>query len=329
MKIGLLNIIKLDCIRFRDSGNLRNMFKRTILLLGLSSLASCLPDPPSSSSNGPLNRSIHTGTGSFIFTPSGSFHNRPLTVYYHIPDSAHESSPIAFIIHGNARDGEYLRDALKAESNRRNTVVIVPNFGSSEYPNNYFLLGNIFDDGENPSVSSRNDSTQWTYQVIEELFNQFQNEISSKDARYDLIGFSAGGQFAHRFAFFSHYPQCDRIVAASSGWYTLPTSDINFPYGLGITERSNPEDIRKALSFPLHIAVGSADTDPNSSGLRHTTEADIQGINRVQRANFAYQLALDQSIALGTTCNWSIHLETGVSHSAQAMGIYALSYLYP
>lgn len=312
-----------------EHGNLRSMFQRTILLLGLATLTACLPDPPPAPSDGPLDRSIHTGTGSFTFTPSGYLSNRPLTVYYHIPDSAHQSSPIAIVIHGNARDGEYLRDALKAESDRRNAIVIMPNFGSSEYPNNYFLLGNLFDNGENPSTSTQNDSTQWTYQVIEQLFSQFRTEVASNDARYDLIGFSAGGQFAHRFAFFAHRPQCDRIVAASSGWYTLPTADINYPYGLGLTQRSDLDGIRKALSYPLHLAVGSADTDPNSSGLRHTTEADSQGINRLQRANLAYQTALDQGASLGATCNWSLHLEPGVAHSAQAMGNYALTYLYP
>jgi hypothetical protein len=250
-------------------------------------------------------------------------------VYYHIPDSAHQSSPIALVIHGNARDGEFLRDALKAESNERNAIIIMPNFGNAEYPNNYFLLGNLFDDGENPSTATRNDSTQWTYAIIEQVFSQFRTAIASKDARYDLIGFSAGGQFAHRFAFFAQRPQCDRIVAASSGWYTLPTASIEFPYGLGLTERSSSADIRSALASPLHLAVGSADTDPNSSGLRHTSEADAQGINRVQRANFAYQTALDQCAALGSPCGWSLHLEPGVAHSAQAMGAYALTYLYP
>jgi len=114
-----------------------------------------------------------------------------------------------------------------------------------------------------------------------------------------VIGFFTGGQFAHRFAYFAQRPQCDRIVAASSGWYIF------------------------------HRAVGANDTDPNSSDLRHTAEADTQGINRVQRANFAYQTALDQCAALGSPCGWSLHLEPGVAHSAQAMGAYALTYLYP
>lgn len=305
------------------------MLHRIITVFVLAALTSCLPDPPPTPSDGPLERSTYTGTGTFIFTPTGHLSNRPITVFYHIPDSAHQSSPIALVIHGNARDGEFLRDALKAESNKRNAIIIMPNFGSAEYPNNYFLLGNLFDDGENPKTSQPNDSTQWTYAIIEQVFSQFRTAIASKDARYDLIGFSAGGQFAHRFAFFAHRPQCDRIVAASSGWYTLPTESIEFPYGLGLTERSSSADIRSALSTRLHLAVGAADTDPNSSGLRHTSEADAQGINRVQRANFAYQTALDQCAAFGSPCGWSLHLEPGVAHSAQAMGAYALTYLYP
>jgi hypothetical protein len=305
------------------------MLHRYVAILWIAALTSCLPDPPPVPNDGPLNRSVRSGTGSFTFTPTGHLSDRPITVFYHIPDSAHQSSPIALVIHGNARDGEFLRDALKTESDRRNAIVLMPNFGSAEYPNNYFLLGNLFDDGENPSAATRNDSTQWTYSVIEQIFSQFRTEIASKDARYDLIGFSAGGQFAHRFAFFAHRPQCDRIVAASSGWYTLPTASTEFPYGLGLTERSSTASIRSALAAPLHLAVGAADTDPNSSALRHSPEADAQGINRVQRANFAYQTALDQCAALGVSCGWSLHLEPGVAHSAQAMGTYALTYLYP
>ena len=305
------------------------MLHRFVVLLGFAALTSCLPEPPPTPTDGPLDRNTLTGTGAFTFTPTGHLSDRPITVFYHIPDSAHQSSPIAMVVHGSARDGEYLRNALKPESDRRNAIILMPNFGSAEYSNNYFLLGNLFDDGENPSVASQNDSTEWTYAIIEQLFIHFRAEVASKDARYDLVGFSGGGQFAHRFALFAHRPQCDRIVACSSGWYTLPDAASPYPYGLGTTQRASDADVRKALATPLHLAVGSADTDPNSSGLRHTAEADAQGLNRVQRANYAFQRAMDQSTALNAPLAWSLHLETGVAHSAVGMGNYALTYLYP
>ncbi len=305
------------------------MLHRFVVLLGFAALTSCLPAPPPTPTDGPLDRSLYSGTGAFTFTPTGHLSDRPITVFYHIPDSAHQSSPIAMVVHGSARDGEYLRNALKPESDRRNAIILMPNFGSAEYSNNYFLLGNLFDDGENPSVASQNDSTEWTYAIIEQLFIHFRAEVASKDARYDLVGFSGGGQFAHRFALFAHRPQCDRIVACSSGWYTLPDAASPYPYGLGTTQRASDADVRKALATPLHLAVGSADTDPNSSGLRHTAEADAQGLNRVQRANYAFQRAMDQSTALNAPLAWSLHLETDVAHSAVGMGNYALTYLYP
>ncbi len=305
------------------------MLHRFVVLLGFAALTSCLPEPPPTPTDGPLDRNTLTGTGAFTFTPTGHLSDRPITVFYHIPDSAHQSSPIAMVVHGSARDGEYLRNALKPESDRRNAIILMPNFGSAEYSNNYFLLGNLFDDGENPSVASQNDSTEWTYAIIEQLFIHFRAEVASKDARYDLVGFSGGGQFAHRFALFAHRPQCDRIVACSSGWYTLPDAASPYPYGLGTTQRASDADVRKALATPLHLAVGSADTDPNSSGLRHTAEADAQGLNRVQRANYAFQRAMDQSTAINAPLAWSLHLESGVAHSAVGMGNYALTYLYP
>jgi len=305
------------------------MLHRFVVLLGFAALTSCLPEPPPTPTDGPLDRNTLTGTGAFTFTPTGHLSDRPITVFYHIPDSAHQSSPIAMVVHGSARDGEYIRNALKPESDRRNAIILMPNFGSAEYSNNYFLLGNLFDDGENPSVASQNDSTEWTYAIIEQLFIHFRAEVASKDARYDLVGFSGGGQFAHRFALFAHRPQCDRIVACSSGWYTLPDAASPYPYGLGTTQRASDADVRKALATPLHLAVGSADTDPNSSGLRHTAEADAQGLNRVQRANYAFQRAMDQSTAINAPLAWSLHLESGVAHSAVGMGNYALTYLYP
>ena len=305
------------------------MLHRFVVLLGFAALTSCLPEPPPTPTDGPLDRNTLTGTGAFTFTPTGHLSDRPITVFYHIPDSAHQSSPIAMVVHGSARDGEYLRNALKPESDRRNAIILMPNFGSAEYSNNYFLLGNLFDDGENPSVASQNDSTEWTYAIIEQLFIHFRAEVASKDARYDLVGFSGGGQFAHRFALFAHRPQCDRIVACSSGWYTLPDAASPYPYGLGTTQRASDADVRNALATTLHLAVGSADTDPNSSGLRHTAEADAQGLNRVQRANYAFQRAMDQSTAINAPLAWSLHLETGVAHSAVGMGNYALTYLYP
>ena len=104
--------------------------------------------------------------------------------------------------------------------------------------------------------------------------------------KIDLFGFSGGAQFAHRFAML--YPdRVERLALASAGWYTFPTTDDSFPYGLA-PGKKNARYMRNALEgflqIPTLVMVGEWDVE-RDSGLRKNRIVDRrQGLTRVERA---------------------------------------------
>ena len=102
--------------------------------------------------------------------------------------------------------------------------------------------------------------------------------------RFVLIGYSGGGQFAHRYAMI--YPQrISRLIAISSGWYTFPDRETAYPYGLATARKlrsvsMNPETF---LQVPTTVLVGARDLETRN--LRSNPELDRQqGTSRVERA---------------------------------------------
>ncbi|MDJ0896087.1 MAG: alpha/beta hydrolase [Alphaproteobacteria bacterium] len=106
---------------------------------------------------------------------------------------------------------------------------------------------------------------------------------------FELVGYSGGGQFAHRFAML--YPQLvARLTVVSAGWFTFP-DDAAFPYGLaarpGRTDDWGPRlaaGLNQFLRLPIQVCVGAHD-DISDAFTRSTPEIDRQqGPDRMTRA---------------------------------------------
>ncbi len=104
--------------------------------------------------------------------------------------------------------------------------------------------------------------------------------------RVDLCGFSGGSQFSHRFAML-HPDRVGRLALASAGWYTFPTIEDPFPYGIA---ENSPEGRRIAaaldrfLRIPVLVLVGERDVERDAV-LRKGARVDPrQGRSRVERA---------------------------------------------
>jgi poly(3-hydroxybutyrate) depolymerase len=103
-------------------------------------------------------------------------------------------------------------------------------------------------------------------------------------ARIDLVGFSGGAQFAHRYVM-AHPHRVARAVIASAGWYTFPDHKQRYPYGIRpARELENVSfDPESFLRVPIEVLVGSLDT--TTAKLRNTERTVTQqGSNRVERA---------------------------------------------
>ena len=254
---------------------------------------------------------ISIGSGTFIF----SFNNVDIEVFYHVPVSYTASSKVVFALHGGSREAEGVRNNMIQKSIEYNFVLIAPKFSSQNFSlGDGYNLGNVYEDGDNPSTSTLNDEEEWSFSIIEPLFDSVVSSLSLIEEKYNLFGFSAGAQFVHRFIQFKPNARFNKVVAGAAGWYTVPDNNIPFPYGLDNSILTN-NNLSNLLSKDLYIQVGALDNDPNSVGLRHNEYADAQGLNRVTRAVHFFQSGQNIAESNNYNLNWSLHIIQGAGHN--------------
>jgi len=271
---------------------------------------------------------LPAGSGNILYTGYAPLADRPILVYYHIPTTTNESSPMLIVFHGAGRDAKESRDAMIDLANTKRVILVVPEFSDEYYPgsNRYNLL-NIFADGENPSAATMHSKDIWTSAVIEPLFSFMKQKVGSKVITFDVFGHSAGAQVAHRYLFLAQSEYLDRVVSASAGWYTMPDLAIDFPYGLNETNKTD-EDLKTYFGKKMYVIVGANDIDPNSYNLRHTPEADVQGNNRVERAQYFYGQAQLKSQQLGVSLAWQYKSIPDAGHDFDLTSAAAMNILY-
>jgi len=268
-------------------------------------------------------------TGVFTFTPTGVLSNKSINVYYHTPQGDLTNFPILFSFHGGSRNADDYRDDWIQMANANNFMVFAPEFNSDDFPSgDMYNLANIFQDGDNPSSDTFNSPDSWTFSIIDQLFDFIKSEIGGNQTTYNAWGHSAGAQFLHRFVFYLPDSKLNIAVCSNAGWYTVPESGVVFPYGILESQLSN-SNLISAFSKKLYVHLGDADTDPNSSSLRHNDIVDEQqGLNRLVRGRYFFETSQEKAESLNATFNWEKTPEvSGVGHDHTAMALDALQYI--
>ena len=278
------------------------------------------PDLPELNWQGPGMYSYDAVLGSQI---------RPMNVYYHIPVTCRPDDPVLMVLHGNGRDGKEIRDAFAPLADKKHFLVVAPEFSEENFPgSDGYHLGNLFTDGDHPSPETQNPVSEWSFSVIDPIFSDFKKNTGALAGRYDLFGHSAGAQVAHRTALFLPGEYLNRVVCSAAGWYTLPDTDIPFPYGLDHGPVPAP-DLPAFFNQEMYIIVGTEDTDPNSFGLRHNDLADAQGLNRFDRAQYFYIENLKIAQEKGLAFRWQYFSVPNAGHELEKMASFAADRLYP
>lgn len=173
------------------------------------------------------------------------------------------------------------------------------------------------------------DRDDWIFADFDRIFAVARSALDLEADSYDLFGHSAGGQILHRLALFHPGSKTDRILAANSGWYTLPELETDFPYGLAgtpVEERGLAEALGEE---GLVVFLGEEDdADETRGSLRSTPRADRQGPGRLSRGRYFYRVAEDAADRLGVALGWKLHLVPGVGHDYERMSAAAAEYLY-
>jgi predicted esterase len=276
---------------------------------------------------GPLEE-INIGTGVYRFNYQTSTTTIAMDIYYHVPNANLSTMPILFVFHGAGRNAVEYRNSWVEEANNKEFIVITPKFSSSDFPGgDGYNLGNVFVDGDNPSSASLNSEQDWAFSVIEPLFDEIKSQLSNTSEAYNIFGFSAGGQFAHRFVMFKPNARIHKVIASGSGWYTVPDNFKEFPYGI---ENSPIENFAPSSYFSkdMTIQIGTLDNDPNASALRRNSMVDQQGNNRYDRAYYMFTTSKSIAENSGVTFNWKIIETPGNAHNNEGAVEQAATVLF-
>ncbi|WP_461532459.1 alpha/beta fold hydrolase [Sinomicrobium sp.] len=286
------------------------------ILLGLIALTiwSCDTD------NGLTEREASTdkikyGSGDFVFDAYEPFQDRPIRVFYYNPGNAADL-PIMIYMHGNGRNAEGYRNGIAQYAHDHNFLVIVPEFTAEDYPSREYHRGGVLDvDGEPV------DEANWTFSMIEPLFDYVKEEVGSKEEDYVLYGFSAGGQFVHRFIWHKPDNRARLMIAGSAGYYTMPDWNVDYAYGLNNTAVDEAM-VKQALQNKVYVIVGG-DDQVRDDEVVQTAAADAEGWNRVERARNFYLESQALAANYNIPFNWGFGIAPGQAHSHQ--GVAALA----
>jgi poly(3-hydroxybutyrate) depolymerase len=257
-----------------------------------------------------LRQYVAPQSASFVFD---GWEGAPIPVWSYRPPGVGPDAPLVFVMHGVGRDADrYLAEWLPL-AERHRFVVAVPEYSREAFPGSEAYNVGAAADG----AGDFRPRATWSLSAIEPMFDAIRERERLTARGYRLYGHSAGAQFVHRFVLLGAGPRLERAVAANSGWYLFPSTDMDWPYGL----RGAPPDVdlEAALAAPLTLLLGDADTDPDHPSLRRTPEADRQGLHRFERGQQFYAAALQAAQSRGLQLGWSCVIAPGVAHdNAQA-----------
>lgn len=187
-----------------------------------------------------------------------------------VPPAPGDAVPLV-AIHGMTRDVDAQVAALAERAEALGRIVIVPLFSEQAFPQ--YRLGRCPRQADAALL-----------RTLRELGVRAGLDVH----RVDLAGFSAGGQFAHRFAML--YPnRVRRLVVGSAGWYTMPDleRDLAFPVGLAgcdLRAKVMHANLKAYLRLPITVVVGDRDDVADATTRREPVLDLVQGTHRLERA---------------------------------------------
>jgi pimeloyl-ACP methyl ester carboxylesterase len=224
-------------------------------------------------------------------------------------------------------------------------LVLSPSYAEEDYDEAAYQLAGLVENLElrnlsldDPSVyrladedivfDVNDDPRKWLFHDFDRLFDRVVQDVGSSQTAYDLFGHSAGGQIIQRMAIFHPDSKARRMVAANSGFYTLPRLDTPLIFGVADT-RLTAEDLERAFQAPLTLLLGELDNANETRGTQlKTPKADEQGIGRLARGRYFFSESQKIAAALGAEFRWTIEEVPDVGHDFRRMAEAAAKLLY-
>ena len=267
------------------------------------------------------------GLDSLTFKEYEPLSSKPVKLYYYIPDNGDvKAMPILFAMHGADRQGLYQIETWKDIAQDKSIMVFAPEFTISQYPEKDYQFGGV---SYSTTTYSEKPEEEWTFNIIEAMFDYIKEMTGNKSEKYDLWGHSAGSQFSHRLSLFMKDARVSRVVISNAGFYTVPNPNgiikdgktYSYPYSTKGTNLSE-DDLKSYFSKKIYVHIGTADTastKAQDSYLPVTAGAKAQGKCRYERGIFFYNEAEEQAEKMGVPFNWTLVEVENVGHSSRSM----------
>ena len=271
---------------------------------------------------------IKEGSGRFL-VEGGHKKDKTIMVHYHRPKEFSNRSKVLMVLPGAGRNGGDYRDAWKEASEEYDILVLALEYPEKYYPDfwSYNLAGMIYDvDITSRQFQINPDPQQWVFGDFDRIFEAVRKALGLNADGYDMFGHSAGGQLLHRYAIFRPENRADRMLAANSGWYTIPTKTDDFPTGLkNMAESMNTVD----FSSNLVVFLGQKDDASETRGeLNRSPELDKQGKHRLARGLYFFDASKKIAAEQQAEFNWALEIVPNVGHDYVEMSKQAAKYLY-
>ena len=234
--------------------------------------------------------------------------------------AGYRGGPLLVSFHGLSRNVERYLAATKPVAERHGMLLVVPLFDRARFP--YWRYQGLGITRQSRRITTGPIPVEppeaWTSVLILGLIDEIRRLEDNPGLDYYLIGHSAGGQVANRFAAFGMHA-AKRVVAANPSSYLAPTRSARFPYGFGALPQSlsNDELLRRYLAQPMTILAGTDDVLDRDLDVRPL--AMEQGATRYERARNVFDMAQAAARARGWTFNWRLVEVPGVGHDVEAM----------
>ena len=192
----------------------------------------------------------------------------PDQVYFrYVPPAydGHSHFRLLAVIHGLSRGAERYIQQFTEFADRNRYVVVAPLFAQSV---RYQELGI---GGERADLR------------LFDLIDEVAEDLAIETARFDLFGYSGGGQYAHRFLYL-HPARLRSVVIGAPGTVTLPDASRRWPSGVqGLAQLAGVPIDLEAIRRPRVLLTVGAD-DVMQDDLNQTPWAMRAGSTRLGRA---------------------------------------------
>jgi poly(3-hydroxybutyrate) depolymerase len=248
-----------------------------------------------------------------------AFSDRPLALHAATPRRFDTETPVLFVHHGVRRNGRDYRNYWLDLVEEAGVLAISVEFPEASFPDHLsYQFGNLHDREGRP-----NRREEWTFGVVERLFEALLAQGITTRQRYGLFGHSAGGQFVHRMLSFGFRDHVAIAISANAGTYAMPDLTTPWPFGLGQTD-VDADALGALLGFPITVMAGTEDVKTTGEFFPKGPRSMRQGANRYERAHNYVRSGHAAAAVLQTTCAWTIIDVPGVGHDGRGVSAAAV-----